>query len=470
MSVGKATERPKAVAFMVMPFGTKSVDHAHADPSAPAQVDFDALWEKVYKPALAELDYEPVRADQDVGALIIDEMIRRLTIADLVVADVSLPNANVYYELGIRHAAAACGSVTVSAEWARPLFDLASMRQLRFPLSDGSIPDDQAKIARELLVGHLRPLIDGISPVYAAVSGYPGHIEPSVLEAFRSTVSALSAFDAEVRAVHLMPAGERGARARQITQNYCPGPSISDAVALRLLGLLAETAEEQEDWAFVLEFIGKLSPHLSSQALVLDTRALALGKHHDYLEAVAQLQQVIDTHGGTSERYGQLGGRYKNLMTANAGTPDRRRYLNKAIESYEKAMRLDLNDFYPSSNLPRLYRERGDEEDLLRAADVAVIASEACQRALDLGLPNDWIKATLLGLAFYRGDVKQAQKLCDAVIDEGPGVWQLQSTIEDLRRDVEHQQDPAVQAQLTAIVDELQQLLPQQPAGPVTQT
>jgi hypothetical protein len=35
------------------------------------------------------------------------------------------------------------------------------------------------------------------------------------------------------------------------------------------------------------------------------------------------------------------------------------RYLDLAIEAYEEGMRLDLNDFYPISNLPRLYRSRG---------------------------------------------------------------------------------------------------------------
>jgi hypothetical protein len=46
---------------------------------------------------------------------------------------------------------------------------------------------------------------------------------------------------------------------------------------------------------------------------------------------------------------------------------EKRRYLGKAIESYEKGMQLDLNDYYPTSNLPRLYRARGDEDDLIRA-------------------------------------------------------------------------------------------------------
>jgi hypothetical protein len=95
------------IAFVVMPFDRKPTGVAES--GAPAVVDFDALWRRVYLPVLSNLGYKAVRADRDVGALIISEMIQRLALADLVVADLSLPNANVYYEIGVRHAAKRVG-------------------------------------------------------------------------------------------------------------------------------------------------------------------------------------------------------------------------------------------------------------------------------------------------------------------------------------------------------------------------
>jgi hypothetical protein len=372
----------KPVAFMVMPFGEKPVDRA--DPGIPAKIDFDELWERVYEPALEQLGYEAVRADRDVGALIINEMIRRLTVADLVVADVTLPNANVYYEIGVRHAAAQRGCVLVAADWARATFDLAQMRQLRFPLTDGTVPQDQADFARAKLVNGLKPLIGGTSPVFEAVTGYPDHINPSVNSTFRSAVEELSAFDAEVRAVRFLPAARRFARACEIVRRYRYQRAVSDAVALRLLQLLHDTAQGHDDWAFELDFIASLPPHLASGPAVQERRALALGKRGDVVESAAALEQLIARHGGSSERYGLLGGRYKKLM-GSAAAPEWRRYLDKAIESYENGMQLDLNDYYPSCNLPRLYRERGSQQDLVRADEVAVIVTEACRRAIALG-------------------------------------------------------------------------------------
>src|SRR5947209_4806416 len=89
---------PIRVCFMVMPFGTKSTGVEGG--KGPGQIDFDALWEKAFRPMIEGLGYVPVRADQDLGALIIQEMIERLTMADLVIADLTIPNGNVYYEVG----------------------------------------------------------------------------------------------------------------------------------------------------------------------------------------------------------------------------------------------------------------------------------------------------------------------------------------------------------------------------------
>ena len=91
------------VCFMVMPFGAKPTGMEAA--KGPVQVDFNAMWERAFRPMIEELGYLPVRADQDLGALIIQEMIERLAIADLVIAELTIPNGNVYYELGVRHAA-----------------------------------------------------------------------------------------------------------------------------------------------------------------------------------------------------------------------------------------------------------------------------------------------------------------------------------------------------------------------------
>jgi hypothetical protein len=60
---------PKPVCFTIMPYGRKPTQ-AEAG-RGPAEIDFNALWDRGYVPVIKQLGYEPVRADQDTGALII---------------------------------------------------------------------------------------------------------------------------------------------------------------------------------------------------------------------------------------------------------------------------------------------------------------------------------------------------------------------------------------------------------------
>ena len=117
-----------------MPYGKKPTQ-AEAGRGVP-EIDFNALWDRAFAPTILALGYEPVRADQDTGALIITQMIERLYFADLVLADMTIPNGNVYYEIGVRHAAKEVGCVLLAADWSKQLFDVAQARTIRYPLAE----------------------------------------------------------------------------------------------------------------------------------------------------------------------------------------------------------------------------------------------------------------------------------------------------------------------------------------------
>jgi MAP3K TRAFs-binding domain len=451
------------IAFVVMPFDKKATGQTES--GVPVEVDFDALWQRVYFPVLTRLGYQAVRADRDVGALIISEMIQRLALADLVVADVTLPNANVYYEVGIRHAAKRVGCVLIAADWAQPLFDLRQMRQLRFPLSDGAIGDETAKAAVDVLTTKLGDLIDGTSPVFDAVDGFP-EVDLTRASAFREVVAQLSDFDADVRATRLAPADERKARALEVFERHKGKKAIREAVVLELLRLLRDLV----GWQEMLDYIETLPPSLSRHPLVAEQRSLALGKLGDPAAAAAQLEQLIKGQGKTAERLGLLGGRYKELYRARKANADGRRYLDWAIESYEEGMFLDLNGYYASSNLPRLYRERGSDGDEERAEQAQLVTMRACERAIKLGVADEWARPTLLGLAFARGDVVEAERVLGEVQREGADAWKLATTISDLETDVANQADDGIRDGLRKVLDALTELLaaysePQRAAG-----
>src|SRR5271168_1115573 len=76
----------------------------------------------------------------------------------------TIPNGNVYYEVGVRHAAKKTGWVPLAADWSKQLFDVAQMRTIRYPLKEGNIEDATAKAVSEAIKGPIDALSRGASP------------------------------------------------------------------------------------------------------------------------------------------------------------------------------------------------------------------------------------------------------------------------------------------------------------------
>lgn len=452
---------PDPIAFMVMPFGRRPTDRSEA--GIPAEVDFDSLWFRVYRPVLQDLGYRPVRADADVGSLIVSEMLQRLVLGDLVTADLTLPNANVYYEVGVRHAARKTGCVLTAADWARPLFDLAQMRQVRFPLSNGLVDDSTATTARAHLTEEMQKLAGMVSPVFDGVPGYPAETDPQQASAFVDLAEELMSFDADVREAYMVPPAERRKRAMDVLERHGHKPAVREADALLMLRMLRDLV----DWDAVLAYVGTLPPQIARHPRIVEQECLAMAKLETpgaAVKAAARLEMLIARYGESSERLGLLGGRYKQLANEASDEAERRRYINKAINSYERGMMADLNDYYPTSNLPRLYRRRGNEGDEGLAAEAEVITMAACQRALERKTADEWVRPTLLGLAFDRGDVAKAQQLLTEVAAEGQVTWEVETTLSDLQVSVDRNADEKIRRQLNGVLTALKGLLP--PAEP----
>ena len=132
-------------AFVVMPFGTK--------PGVDGQlIDFNRVYDEYIGPALEAAGLEAFRADQEMRAGDIrTDMFQELLVADLVVADLSIDNPNVWYELGVRHALRARGVVIVCGGKVTTAFDLYTDRKLRYGVKDGApdpatLEDDKRKL------------------------------------------------------------------------------------------------------------------------------------------------------------------------------------------------------------------------------------------------------------------------------------------------------------------------------------
>ena len=140
-STGQDGALPTKSCFVIMPIGKVGTeDHGH----------FRALYENVIKPVMEAAGYNVVRADDiQRGGAITQQIVVRLAQADLVVADMTDLNPNVFYELGVRHSLRAAGTLMIIDESRTDAipFDLDAYRVIRFA---GTL-EGLGKIRTELL-------------------------------------------------------------------------------------------------------------------------------------------------------------------------------------------------------------------------------------------------------------------------------------------------------------------------------
>ncbi|MBK6852343.1 MAG: DUF4071 domain-containing protein [Burkholderiales bacterium] len=449
----------KPVCFMVMPFGIKDVTASNGQ--APGKVDFNRLWEAALKPAIVALGYEPVRADQEAGALIIHEMLERLFFADLVMADMSIPNGNVYYEIGVRHAAKPNGCVLVSADWATPLFDVQQMRRIVYPLPQQTVSDEQAAAIADCIRAGVPGLSAGDSPMFQVLPGYPNPSQDRALT-MRRELEEFAAFTEAIQAVSLV--GDRAVarqQALEVAARYLEPAHKRASVAMAIVQLL----RDQAGWDDTLAYLATLPQTVQDLPFMKEQKALAQSssKAGDHDLAIAALESLIKSKGESSERLGLIGGRYKRKADAAKAAGDEaghRRALRRSIEAYEKGMRLELGDFYCVSNLARLYRARGEANDTDRAQFAQRLTVAMADAAIQRGTSNEWTRPTLLGAAFDAGDLVAAREALARVEVEGPAQWKLATTLKDLERSLAQISDPERRADFQDVLDDLTALLP----------
>src|SRR4051794_11204282 len=156
-----------------MPFGRKR------DPSGRIEIDFDEVYEQAIKPAAADAGVEVVRADEERGGGIIHKpMYERLLLAEIVIADLTFANANVFYELGIRHAARPHATILIFASIGTLPLDAAPIRALPYAVGrGGTLGTRAAHELREALAQKLeraKDTQDFDSPLFELLPKYPG--------------------------------------------------------------------------------------------------------------------------------------------------------------------------------------------------------------------------------------------------------------------------------------------------------
>lgn len=330
-------------AFIIRPFGTKS------------GIDFDRVERELIAPALEALGITG-RTTAEIVAQgnIRADMFQRLLTADLVVADISIHNANAFYELGIRHALRDKRTFLLRCRADDVPFDLKTDRYLAYEREDpaASLPALTEALARTCDSERQD------SPVYQLLPGLPAQDPSAFLVVPPEFAEAVERARKEGRT------GDLGLLAEEATRLGFEWESAG----LRAVGRAQFSLRALEAARSTWESLRHLDRDDFEANRHLATINQRLGDITRSEEAIGRaLASPTATPWERAELHSLRGSNAKQLWQADwkdQPDGDRRRralrspYLAGAIDAYAEGFAEDLNHFYSGLNAAALLTVR----------------------------------------------------------------------------------------------------------------
>ena len=263
-----------------MPFGKKPAGDGRI-------VNFDAVYEKLIKPAVEGAGLEPLRADEEMaGGVIHKAMFERLALCEYAVADLTTANANVFYQLGVRHSLRSWATQLLFAEgWGQLPFDVGFLRAIPYQLGAAGEPSDVARNAATL-TPRLRsaPKANVDSPLYQLLEDFPD-IARLKTDVFRDRIRY-----AEDMKAKLAVARQQGEKA--VAGVEAELGDISHAEAAVVVDLFL-SYRATKSWESMIVLVNHMAQPLAATVMVQEQLALALNRAGRSEEAERVLTRLI---------------------------------------------------------------------------------------------------------------------------------------------------------------------------------
>ena len=412
---------PKPLCFVLMPFGKK--------PGLSGSViDFDSVYHELIAPAIEVVGWEPLRADEEMtGGIIHKPMYERLILCEYAIADLTTANANVFYELGIRHAVRPSSTLLLFAAGNGQLpFDVAPLRAVPYRLSSEGTPtdlDNTKKFLVDLLNEAKKEKTD--SPIYQLVNNYPD-IDHTKTDVFREQVE----YSSEMKK-KLSNARKQGIESLRDIEKELGDIQNTEASIVTDLFLSYRAVK---GWKEMISLVEKMSKPLASTVMIQEQLALALNRDMNSEEAESILLDLIEKRGPSSETFGILGRVYKDRWEKAEQSGESilaKSLLNKAIDAYLKGFEADWRDAYPGINAITLM-ELKEPPDPRREKLIPVV-TYSVERRVEAGKPDYWDHATLLELAVLGKNEDAALKAFGDSLASIREVWEPETTARNLK-------------------------------------
>jgi hypothetical protein len=431
-----------------MPFGLKP------DPSGGPPIDFDRVYEQALQPAIEAAEMEPVRADEErTGGIIHTPMFERLLLCDYVIADLTTANANVFYELGVRHTARPATTFTIYARHQPIPFDVNFLRSMPYDLGDdNAFGTTEADALRKDVTGRLTQLREVAieteavdSPLFQLLTDWtPGDIARLKTDIFRDRVRANEEVRAQLTAVR-EKGKKKDSRPDALTDLATVRGDLGplDGVEVGTLVDVLLTHRALEDWDGMIALYGDFPETLKRQVLVREQLGFAYNRRAgttknpaDRAEALRILQGVEEQQGPSSETCGLIGRIYKDMWEESLAADDEieaEGHLEEAIDSYRRGFLADQRDAYPGINLVTLLELSGFEDSLAEKDRMLPVVRFAVERRLEASEPDYWDHATMLELAALDDDEQSAKEHHRRAARAIRETWEPGTTARNLR-------------------------------------
>jgi tetratricopeptide (TPR) repeat protein len=354
MTSGAIRPEVRPHAFVIMPFGKKT----GADGTI---YDFNAIYSQLIKPALEMAGFEPFRADEEeVSGDILTDMFQELLLADLCIADMSIDNANVFYEIGIRHAFRKRGIVHIQAGRSYMPFDVFNVRTIPYHITREGVPDpahlekDKAAISRVVRNTWATNVETVQSPIFNLLDGLT---EPD--RRALQTPLATGFWNEYKEWKERITVAQRQKRIGDILllTEELQNPLIKED-AIAEAGLALKNLGRNE---LALNQYRKGLEINSTNLTFRREEAFNLNRLGRVDEAITKIESLLVNFPRDTETVALLGRIYKEMWYSSwKWIPEKELRLKTAFESYHwllksfqtylKGYRLDLDQFYPGIN------------------------------------------------------------------------------------------------------------------------
>jgi tetratricopeptide (TPR) repeat protein len=422
----------KPLCFVLMPFGTKTDGNKK-------EINFDTVYNDfIHKP-----------------------MYERLMFCQFAVADLSFANANVFYELGIRHALKPFTTISIFEVGTKIPFDTAPLRTFPYVYENNAVQDVATKITA--LASYIKEGVDAQtkdSPIGQLITAYKfPDLDYLLQDADSFRKNAIAAKNQKEELNQLVKQWKDTGKTKPATDDEKKKAkedqqkivdkirSMQQAEGTNLkfnLDLLYALINAYKSVSAFKEVTEMLQPLLDTgdnnnpfddNIYLRQQLSLAYNKIKNRDDAKRVLEPIIEKYGPDPETNGLLGAVYKGLSDderKNNNEDQADSYNADAVDAYLPGFEADPRNYYPGVNALTLMF-LGNEKDE-RFDKFMPLVTYAVERELRTKPKDYWVLATALELAVLDMKAAEAKSYAAKAINSNPDDWMKETTAANLKK------------------------------------